>query len=379
MLENSRAINIDDILTDLKKRRQNVVDGGVNCVPLPFRRFRREVPGMEKEQYVIVTGGTKSSKTQFMSRVYIYNTLEFAFNNPDKVDPHFIYFAREESPERITHRYMSYLLMELDGIRIAPSDLRSTNSDRIIPDHILDLLDTPRYKERLDFFRSHIQFETTGNPSEVIQICENYAMEHGHFQKYRDGEVIKTGKYVPNNKNSYYIMIYDHIGKTDVYSGKTLKYSIDKMSDGFRYLRNTFFYTCVVVQQQSVEIETVEAIKARRFEPSINTLADSKYTAQDANLILGVFYPDRIGIKDWYKYDITRLRGTARFISKIADRDGESGGVCPLLFDGATCHYEELPLPKNMTEEDYKKAEKLLDHEEETSVMIIITERYDSI
>lgn len=50
--------------------------------------------------------------------------------------------------------------------------------------------------------------------------------------------------------------------------------------------------------------------------------------------------------KSYYEgYDITRFKDNIRFLKLGLDRDGESGGVCPLFFDGAVCNFEELPRP----------------------------------
>ena len=49
----------DAVLENLNKRRQNALSGGVNCIPLPFERFRTEVPGIEQGQYIVVTANQK--------------------------------------------------------------------------------------------------------------------------------------------------------------------------------------------------------------------------------------------------------------------------------------------------------------------------------
>lgn len=50
-----------DVINNLKKRRENVLRGGTNCIPLPFRRFRSEIPGIEQGQYVLVSANQKVS------------------------------------------------------------------------------------------------------------------------------------------------------------------------------------------------------------------------------------------------------------------------------------------------------------------------------
>ena len=51
-------------LTSLKEKKQRVKDGKLNCIPFNLGEFTLEVPGIEREQIVIVTAGSKVGKTQ---------------------------------------------------------------------------------------------------------------------------------------------------------------------------------------------------------------------------------------------------------------------------------------------------------------------------
>lgn len=53
------AADYKEVLKNLKKRRENAINGGVNCIPFPFVRFRSEVPGIEQGQYVLITANQK--------------------------------------------------------------------------------------------------------------------------------------------------------------------------------------------------------------------------------------------------------------------------------------------------------------------------------
>ena len=54
--------SILDVISNLEKRKENLLKGGVNCIPLPFPRFRSEIPGIEQGQYVLVTANQKVGK-----------------------------------------------------------------------------------------------------------------------------------------------------------------------------------------------------------------------------------------------------------------------------------------------------------------------------
>lgn len=51
--------NFDRAIEKLKVRRQRVIDGLINCIPLPFPRLRVWLPGIEKKRYNIVTANQK--------------------------------------------------------------------------------------------------------------------------------------------------------------------------------------------------------------------------------------------------------------------------------------------------------------------------------
>ena len=64
--------------------------------------------------------------------------------------------------------------------------------------------------------------------------------------------------------------------------------------------------------------------------------------------MLGITNPFSYEIPEYLGYDITKLRGNARFLEVVLNRDGESNDVVPLFFDGATNFFSELPSFKDV-------------------------------
>lgn len=351
-----------DVIKDLESRRNNLLNGGVNCIPLPFPRFRDDWPGLEREQYIIFTASSKTGKTQIASFTCVYNALNYAFEHPDQCSVDILYFPLEESVQRIYQRYMSYLLYRLDDYRLSPRDLRSTASDFPLPQEALDLLESDKYQERLQFFDEHVHFNNTDtNPTGILRVCTAFAKKHGEYKtrkiKSGDGsgrEVEEFVSYTPYDPNHYTIVMVDHLRLLDTEKGFNQKQVIDKFSEyAIKYLRDRYKFTVIGIQQQAFETEGLEAIKQKRMTPSLAGLADSKYTSQDANLIIGLFDPNQFDLPSWNGYKIrdvdgSGLNGCSRFMSIIRGRDGEVGGVCPLYFDGAVCYFEELPKPDDV-------------------------------
>lgn len=373
----SGARSAGDVIRSIEKRRENALNGGVNCIPLPFKRFRREIPGIEQGQYVLVTANQKSGKSMITNYLYMYHVLDYCFEHKDQCSCHIIYFALEESIQRVIERYMSHLLYKLDGLRYTPADLRSTSSDMPIPEDVINLLNSDKYQERLKFFEECVQFDTENtNPTGVLRVCEEYAKSVGDYRSHKvpskanfAKEIEVFDSYTQYDPNHYKIVIVDHIGLLDKEQGFKTKDTVDKMSEYFvKYLRNRYNYTCVAIQQQALEMEGLEAQKQKKMMPSASGLADSKYTSRDCNLALGVFDPSRFGLASWMGYKIldtdgTGLRNYARFLYVIANRDGEMGGICPLFFDGAVCDFIELPKPEDSVgmAAFYSRAKKLRD------------------
>lgn len=352
---------IERVIKGLEERRNNIINGNINSIPSPFKRFSNDFVGIEQGQYVVVTAPTKGSKSQFTNFMYVFTPILYAYNNPDKIDLKIIYFTLEENADRIVQRFMSFLLNYLSKgeIRISPRDLRSTSNDKPLPKEILNILKSEEYTKILEFFENTIDFISDGcNPTGMYKICRDYALSQGKVitkkVKYGEVEFDKFDNYISNNPKLYKIIITDHIALIEKERGFTDKQAIDKWSEyEVKYLRNRYGFTCVDIQQQAFEGEGIEAQKLGKIEGSVGSLGDSKYTARNANLVLGLFSPYKFELPQYKGYDITKFKDNIRFLKVYVNRDGEMGGLCPLFFDGAVCQFNELPRPNN--EEEIKK------------------------
>ena len=129
----------------------------------------------------------------------------------------------------------------------------------------------------------------------------------------------------------------------------TLKECIDKLSEYFMIFRNHYNYSPVMIAQQNSETLSLDAFKANKIRPSLAGIADSKNVGKDCSLMLGITNPFAFELPEYLKYDITRLRGYARFLEVVLNREGESNGVLPLYFDGAVNYFVPLPNASDTT------------------------------
>lgn len=288
------------IVNHLEERRNKILKGEINCIPLPFNRFKEEFPGIEQGKYYLITAATKGSKTQFTNYIFIYNTILYSFYHPNVINPKIFYYNLEETKENITLRFMSFLLYLFDGIRISPTDLSSTDKDKPVNNEILQLLNTKKYTDILDYYEKVVEFKTGRNPTAVWKDVSSYANAHGvtHYKKskYTDdfGVVRETDAfdyYEPNDPNEYVFIIIDHVSLIEPELKLSLREAINKLSEYMVLLRNRYHYIPVVVQQQSTESTSLEAFKANKIRPTPSALADSKYTARDIDVMIGLTNP----------------------------------------------------------------------------------------
>lgn len=349
----------DRVLGNLKRRKEKLLNGGINSIPSPFVRFSDDFIGVEQGKYYVVTSTTKGAKTQFASFVFVFQTILYAYHHPEQLRIKIFYYPLEETPDDIMTRFMSFLLYNLSGgkIRIAPIDLLSTKNDRPVDDSILELLNTGEYAQIIDFFEEHVIFSASTNPTGVFVECKEYAEGHGKVytkkQRIKDEftgetrEIDAFDHYEQDDPDEYRIIFFDHVSLTSTEKGViTLKQGIDKLSENLVKLRNRYRYTPVVIQQQAFAGESLDAFKENKLRPTIANLADSKYPSRDANVVLGLFSPFKYELPEYQRYDITKLKDNVRFLEVLVNRGGSPGGLVALYFDGAVNYFNELPRPE---------------------------------
>lgn len=349
---------IENTLSFLKERQYKVKTGQINCIPCPFPRFRKEFPGIEQGMYYLVSGGTKSSKTQFTSYFFIYNTIFYSYKNKNKIKPKIFYYALEETPQDITIRFMAFLLYILSNktIIVSPTELKSTDNNNPISDHILKLLESKEYQDILDYYNECIEFRPGRNPTAIWKDLKDYAEENGTTY-YKDtitteeDGLVKSIKpfdyYIPNESNEYVMIVVDHISLISTELGLDLRQSINKLSEYFVTLRNRYKYIPIVIQQQNIQSQGLDAVKSNKIRPTPMGCADSTSPPKDCSVMIGIINPHAHEIPEYLGYNIARLKSNCRFIEVVLNRHGISNSLCPVYFNGKNNYYEELPLPND--------------------------------
>lgn len=300
-------------------------------------------------------------KTQASDFLFLYNTIRQVIDNNLNIKLKIFYFTLEMSKEEKMLSAFSNILYVKEGIRVDPTQLKSTRADSILSEDVLKVID--KYEKYFNKIEEIVEFiDDIRNPTGIYKFVREYAHSHG-TQHYKTVEFVnnKTGEireqqiddyYVPDDPEEYVMIMIDHIGliATEKLDGKNLNLheSIVKLSSDYLIrLRNKFNYIPVVIQQQSSAQESVENMKHNRLKPTLDGLGDCKLTQRDANVIFGLFSPFRHEIPKYYGYDITKFKDNIRFLEVLGGREGGGGTVASLYFDGAVNYFKELPKPDN--------------------------------
>jgi len=365
----------EEIIQSLEESRNVILSGGVNCIPSRFERFRSELVGIKKKTYYLITGTTKSGKTQFTTFMFIITPVLYYLEHPEKIKPTIMYFPLEETRDDIMLRIYSWLIgyVTQGKILINSEDLQSVDERKPLPQEVLDVMNSKEFIRLADAFEECIIWCTDKNPTGIYKTIKSYLRENG-TELFKDTEVTykddfgntvhdnvkKFVKYVPNNKREYVIPIIDHVGLLSQERGMTIKSTIEKLSEYMVILRNDYDVSPVVLQQQNKEANTLEAFKLNKIRPVKEGLKEASRTGEDCNTLLGLTNPSAYEIQEYMGYNITRMRDSFRILEVVLNRKGRANGLCPLYFNGAINQYIELPLPNDPSiEKMYKYAEEV--------------------
>ena len=366
--------SVNEKISENKKRR---LTGDVISIPWSLPRLSKVLPGIEQGRYNLISGSPKAGKTQITDFLYVYQPIEWIINNPStNIKLKIFYFSLEVSKETKIKAAICYRLFKDYNLLISPQKLSSVFGSYILKDNIEKIINSISFKEWFHRFEEIITFyDSIRNPYGIFNIVKSYA-EHPSNGKYTYKTISwqnedKTyedrkvrDKYIPTNPNEYVIVIVDHIGLLQPTKGDTLHQAISKFSSDYcLQMRNRWNYIPVLVQQQAADSSKAQYTfrgdtVIDKIKPDAEGLADMKYTARDADLMISLFYPHRYKIKEYEGIDLTKIGDSHREFMINLNRNGISNASIQLMFLGSSSYFAELP--KEIHDSDYEKIEKLI-------------------
>ncbi len=366
-------MNFQDIYKEIQKNKENHELGYYNCIPfMGMNRLERLIPGIEHGTYYLLTASTGVGKSKLGRYLFIHNPMMFVENEEGKdedIKVDILYFSLEESKRKIILSEISKYLYTKHNLVISIKELQSVGRYNTIDSSVLE-----KIKEAEIFVNKFISkvkiVDNIRNPTGIYKYVRNFALTVGtyydkenkplspeevqHVRKGTGEAYKKVSYYKKYNPKHYVIVIVDHYGLFENESGLTQWQTIGKWSSDYcLHIRDKFNFTVVGIQQQAADKERVEhnfkgdTIESK-LEPSLDGLGDNKTTARDANIVLGIFNPDRYNILEHDGYNINRFRDRYRSMHILKDRDGSANKRVPLFFNGAVDFFKELPELENI-------------------------------
>ena len=352
----------DNIINRIEVKRERRLSGKYNSIISPFRNFNKRFPGLEKGKYYIFTASSGIGKTKFSKYFFVSSTYKFCKAN--NIPLGIKYFALEETADNFWLGMMAYIISEKHKIRV------TTNNFDSLGEYILDI-------ELLNKLKDEDTSKQIIEMMEVIDVIDDISNPYGIFKNVKsaleeEGTYEKIGfknTYIPKDKEKYWIVITDHISlltpEKDYETGEKMNKwdSINKFSQEYCLKGFCKKWNCITVNIQQQEAskekqqftnkgETIES----KLEPSLDGLADNKLTQRDADMVMGLFAPDRYKIENYRGYDITKLKDNYRSLIILKDRHyGLANGYVHLLMDGAINSFYQLPDKNEMTDKLYNQ------------------------
>ena len=353
------------LITDrIRANREQFLRGEFNFIPLPaeFGILSEWYPGTMRGEYVGITGGTSSAKSQVTRRMYLYGAIEFAIRN--KMNMKVLWFGLEESKQEAQYYLMSWLIHKISGKRYNIEDFEGIG--KVMEEHDLYLLE--KVKPVFDQFWSYIEFyDGSYNPLEIQDEVLQFAAGRGKFS-YKGVEVhspdhkTKIDEYRPNDPKEFVLTVIDHLALLDFMPGENSdRVTMIKMSKTVRQVFCKLLnYIGVAVLQQMSAMESLEHIKADMVYASLQGIGDAKTVARDMMTILGITNLNRYGITtaltsqkeiDKGKIDLKEsgIGDAQRVIGILKRRYGIVGRRSLVLFDGCVGEFKGIRTFEDIT------------------------------
>lgn len=361
----------DEALNRIERGRLGLNKG----LPHGFPRLAEYIPNIQQGTYYLIGAEQKVGKTSFADCAFMYNPYDWLADPDTQTDIKLkiIYFSLEvEKVIKIT-KGICRSIYRKHKILVDVNYVLSRGKHRC-SDEIYELVKKERehfegLEDILDVIDERI------NPTGMAIYLKKYAEQNGKFEQIDEYK----RKYVPNNPNLYTLVVVDHIalvkGEKNLYS---VKEKIDKTSEYLMEYRNMCNFSPVVISQFNRSLATAERELAiskgtpnyDKIKPQLGDFKDSGNTQADANVIFGLFNPNRYDIPNYMGYNINPndggLAGRIRTLHVLATRDGEGDISLGLGYIGETGDFQELPRPNDMITKErdvYKILNNIKKHE----------------
>jgi len=313
-------------------------------VPFNMGTFDEVFPYIEPSRQILIFANTGIGKTQYCIRKFLIEPFLFHLKTGYKV--HITYAAIEMRRVDIMAQVMSYFYYLKHDVRLPKEAfLRKPNS----------ALMKQLYELHDDYYKFNEIVDITSeykHPTGLYKYLKNKALANGEIKK-----IDQFKSEYENKTGVHQIAIIDTINSMKVEANHTRTSNIDLFSGTYsKELVDYYGYSSVILQQadKGSEVNSFN-FKGNRIEyqtmPSRGSLAYSKHTPDDANIVMSLYSPFAYNIKAYPfesekktdLYDITKWENSFRTLTISKNRDGTAPAECSMYFDGRIAEFIQLP------------------------------------
>lgn len=144
------------VYDNIVNKRERILSGKVNCLPWGLPRFEENSPGIEQGKYYQVTAQSKAGKTQLTDFLFVFNTIKQIIDGNLDIRLKIFYFSLELSKEEKMLACFANILYIKEGLRINPTDLKSTHAKKVLSSEVLELI--AKYQKYFDKIEEIVEF-----------------------------------------------------------------------------------------------------------------------------------------------------------------------------------------------------------------------------
>lgn len=339
----------DVLVEDINRGQQGLNVG----LPFGFPRLTEYVPNIQQGTYYSIGGEAGSGKTSLTDNMFVLNPIQWYLENKNRTDIKIkiLYFSFEVTLVNKIAKFAAWKLYQNKKILVDINYIKSRGNNKIdnkIKNAILEL------EEEIDILESIIEiYDEPLNPTGIHKILQKFYDDNGKYEKVDEYKK----KYIPNNPNLYVIGIFDHVGLQKKEQGFTDKQNIDKLSEYCVFHRNKHNFIPVLISQfnrsladaeRQLKLKGSKTINYDSLRPQQSDWKETGNIPQDANVLFGLFSPNRYEIPCFDGYEIGSLEDRFRSINVPKARDGVPDISLGLAYLGEIGLFKELPKADDM-------------------------------
>ena len=339
----------------LKQRIEDGISGKFQGLANGFDRLNKYIFGIQRGVYMLLGGQSGTFKTTLCDFM-ITNALKDA--EEQGIELNIFYYSYEIDAISKKCNWLSSIIFQKYDIIIPPEKIKGLGDNRLTKEE-KELVDSEiDYVESL-FEKINFRFKST-NPTGIYNEIWKFFSIKGTFEyeNYTDKEGVikqKIKRYVPNNLDSYTLVVLDHLLLLLKERGYNDKEVLDKYSEYCVELRNMFGCSFINVSQFNDGLSTVDRAKFKGVDlsPQMTDFKSTRNPYADADVVLGTMCPYKLDMDKCLGYDINKLKSNMIMLKILKNRLSTDNIGIGLYVNPKSGSFKELPKPSEINYGDY--------------------------